>query len=41
MQIDKPQLDLVVTKSYVLKNAMATDMVNKLNSMLSRETLKS
>jgi general secretion pathway protein D len=34
MQIDKPQLDLVVTKSYVLKNAMATDMVNKLNSML-------
>ena len=34
MQIDKPQLDLVVTKSYVLKNAMATDMVNKLTSML-------
>jgi len=34
MQIDKPQLDLVVTKSYVLKNAMATDMINKLNSML-------
>ena len=34
MQIDKPQLDLVVTKSYVLKNAMATDMVAKLNSML-------
>ncbi len=34
MQIDKPQLDLVVTKSYVLKNAMATDMVTKLNSML-------
>jgi general secretion pathway protein D len=34
LQIDKPQLDLVVTKSYVLKNAMATDMVNKLNSML-------
>ena len=33
-QIDKPQLDLVVTKSYVLKNAMATDMVNKLTSML-------
>lgn len=34
MQIDRPQLDLVVTKSYVLKNAMATDMVNKLTSML-------
>jgi general secretion pathway protein D len=34
MQIDKPQLDLVVTKSYVLKNAMATDMINKLTSML-------
>jgi general secretion pathway protein D len=33
-QIDRPQLDLVVTKSYVLKNAMATDMINKLNSML-------
>ena len=33
-QIDKPQLDLVVTKSYALKNAMATDMVNKLTSML-------
>ena len=34
MQIDRPQLDLVVTKSYPLKNAMATDMVNKLTSML-------
>ncbi|NBV48877.1 MAG: type II secretory pathway, component PulD [Verrucomicrobia bacterium] len=34
MQIDKPQLDLVVTKSYVLKNAMAADMVNKLTAML-------
>ncbi|MBM3867314.1 MAG: type II secretory pathway, component PulD [Verrucomicrobia bacterium] len=33
-QIDRPQLDLVVTKSYPLKNAMATDMVNKLTSML-------
>ena len=33
-QIDRPQLDLVVTKSYPLKNAMATDVVNKLNSML-------
>ncbi len=34
MQIDRPQLDLVVTKSYPLKNAMATDMVNKLTAML-------
>ncbi len=34
LQIDRPQLDLVVTKSYALKNAMATDMVNKLTSML-------
>ena len=34
LQIDRPQLDLVVTKSYALKNAMATDMINKLNSML-------
>ncbi len=33
-QIDRPQLDLVVTKSYTLKNAMATDLVTKLNSML-------
>jgi len=33
-QLDKPQLDLVVTKSYTLKNAMATDMVAKLTAML-------
>jgi general secretion pathway protein D len=33
-QIDRPQLDLVVTKSYTLKNAMATDLVTKLNAML-------
>lgn len=33
-QIDRPQLDLVVTKSYTLKNAMAADLVTKLNSML-------
>lgn len=33
-QIDRPQLDLVVTKSYPLRNAMATDMVAKLNTML-------
>lgn len=34
LQLDKPQLDLVVTKTYALKNAMATDMVTKLNSLL-------
>lgn len=33
-QLDRPQLDLVVTKSYSLQNAMATDMVNKLTAML-------
>ena len=33
-QLDRPQLDLVVTKSYTLKNAMATDMVAKLTAML-------
>ena len=33
-QLDRPQLELVVTKSYTLKNAMATDLVNKLTSML-------
>ena len=33
-QLDRPQLDLVVTKSYPLKNAMATDLVNKLTAML-------
>ena len=33
-QLDRPQLDLVVTKSYTLKNAMATDLVNKLTAML-------
>lgn len=33
-QIDRPQLDLVVTKSYPLKNALAADMVAKLTSML-------
>ncbi len=33
-QIDRPQLDLVVTKSYPLKNATATDLVNKLTSLL-------
>ena len=33
-ELDRPQLDLVVTKSYTLKNAMATDMVAKLTAML-------
>jgi general secretion pathway protein D len=33
-QIDRPQLDLVVTKSYALKNATATDLVAKLTSLL-------
>ena len=33
-QLDRPQLDLVVTKSYTLKNAMATDMIAKLTAML-------
>ena len=33
-ELDRPQLDLVVTKSYTLKNAMATDMVTKLTTML-------
>lgn len=33
-QLDRPQLDLVVTKSYTLKNAMATDLVTKLTAML-------
>ena len=33
-QLDRPQLDLVVTKSYPLKNAMAADLVNKLTAML-------
>ena len=33
-QLDKPQLDLVVTKSYTLKNAMAADLVTKLTAML-------
>lgn len=33
-QLDRPQLDLVVTKSYTLKNAMANDLVTKLTAML-------
>ena len=34
LQLDKPQLDTVVTKSYTLTNAMATDLVTKLTAML-------
>jgi len=33
-QLDRPQLELVVTKSYTLKNAMAADLVTKLTAML-------
>lgn len=33
-QLDRPQLELVVTKSYTLKNAMAADLVAKLTTML-------
>lgn len=33
-QIDRPQLDLVVTKSYALRNATATDLVAKLTALL-------
>lgn len=34
LQLDKPQLDVVATKAYVLKNAMAADIVTKLTTML-------
>ena len=40
-QLDRPQLDLVVTKSYTLKNAMATDLVNKLTAMLRTQAIAS
>ena len=40
-QLDRPQLDLVVTKSYTLKNAMATDLVNKLTAMLRTQAVAS
>ncbi|GDY17986.1 type II secretion system protein GspD [Verrucomicrobiota bacterium] len=33
-QLDKPQLDSIVTKIYSLKNAMAVDLVNKLTALL-------
>jgi general secretion pathway protein D len=40
-QLDRPQLDLVVTKSYTLKNAMATDLVTKLTAMLRTQAVAS
>ena len=40
-QLDRPQLDLVVTKSYTLKNAMATDLVSKLTAMLRTQAVAS
>jgi len=33
-QLDRPQLDLIATKSYTLRNAMASDLVTKLTAML-------
>lgn len=33
-QLDRPQLDVIATKVYTLKNAMATDLVNKLTALL-------
>jgi general secretion pathway protein D len=33
-QLDRPQLDAIATKLYNLKHAMATDMVNKLTTLL-------
>jgi general secretion pathway protein D len=33
-QLDKPQLDVIVTKIYSLKHAMAADLVNKLTALL-------
>lgn len=33
-QLDRPQLDVIATKLYNLKHAMATDMVNKLTALL-------
>ena len=34
LQLDKPQLDVIATKAYILKSAMATDIVTKLTTML-------
>ena len=33
-QLDRPQLDVIATKLYNLKHAMASDMVNKLTALL-------
>ena len=33
-QLDRPQLDVIATKLYNLKHALATDMVNKLTALL-------
>jgi general secretion pathway protein D len=33
-QLDRPQLDVIVTKIYSLKHAMAVDLVNKLTALL-------
>ena len=33
-QLDRPQLDVITTKMYNLKHALATDMVNKLTALL-------
>ena len=33
-QLDRPQLDVIATKMYNLKHALATDMVNKLTALL-------
>jgi len=37
-EIDRPQLDAIVTKVYELKAAMATDVVNKLTALLRTPT---
>ena len=41
VELDRPQLDLVVTKSYTLKNAMATELVNKLTALLRNPAVAS
>ena len=34
LQLDRPQLDVIATKTYSLNNAVATDLVNKLTALL-------
>ena len=34
LQLDRPQLDVIATKTYSLTNAVATDLVNKLTALL-------